>query len=57
MAESLTSLHATVLRWFDQHRVAPAEEAAAALGLPVATVEELCLDLEAAGLIEPVLRH
>jgi DNA-binding IclR family transcriptional regulator len=57
MAESLTSLHATVLQWFEEHGVAPAEEAAAGLGLPVATVEELCLDLEAAGLIEPALRH
>jgi DNA-binding MarR family transcriptional regulator len=56
MAE-LTPLHAAVLRWFEQNGAAPAEEAAAALGSTVAVVEALCLDLEAAGFIEPAPRH
>jgi hypothetical protein len=49
----MTTLHAAVLWWFDGHGAAPAEEAAAALDLPVAVVEELCGELEEAGLIEP----
>jgi hypothetical protein len=44
IAQELTRLHAGVLVWFEMHGVAPAEEAAAALGLPVAVVEALCLN-------------
>jgi hypothetical protein len=57
MSVKLTALHATVLRWFEEHGVAPAEEAAAALGLPVAVVEAVILDLQDAALIEQAPRH
>jgi DNA-binding IclR family transcriptional regulator len=53
----VTPLHAAVLRWLDAHGIAPAEEAAVALGLPVAEVEALLAELEAAGLVEPAPRH
>jgi hypothetical protein len=35
----MTSLHARVLAWFEAHGVAPADEPAAALGMPVAVIE------------------
>jgi hypothetical protein len=56
-AREKSALHARLLTWFKQHGVAPAEEAAVALGLPVAVVEAVILDLQDAGLIEQALRH
>ena len=48
---AITDMHMLVLAWNNRHPLAFPEDVAAGLGWPVAVVETLCADLQAAGMI------